>query len=77
MCTLSPRQLVVRELVDSGAQADVADKFGTTALIWACRKGHHSVVELLVADYGVDVNRSAKDGVTPVICLPRVDTATL
>ncbi len=39
---------VFRLLVQRGAKINVGDKYGTTALVWACRKGNVDIVEILL-----------------------------
>jgi ankyrin repeat-rich membrane spanning protein len=39
---------VVQKLLAAGAQVNTSDKFGSTALIWASRKGHVQIVEELL-----------------------------
>lgn len=35
-------------LIQRGAKVNVGDKYGTTALVWACRKGNAEIVEILL-----------------------------
>lgn len=46
---------VVFRLLEGGAQVNNSDKFGSTALIWAARKGHLAIVEkLLISGAEID-----------------------
>jgi len=49
---------IVRIMVDSGVDVDLADLYGTTPLLAASRSGHADIVRILV-DNGVDVNGAA------------------
>ena len=62
--TIFPGTVV--ELIEGGAEPDVADKYGTSALVWACRKGHYNVVHILLGK-GVDCNSAGTHGWTPLI----------
>ena len=42
------------------------DIYGNTALYWASLMGHHRVVEALLSDNAIDVNRSNSLGRTPL-----------
>ena len=44
----------VKLLIDAGVDANVADKDGYTALMWAVRYGYTEVVKLLI-DAGADI----------------------
>ena len=47
--------------MDCGADVQKSDKFGSTALYWACRKGHYECAKLLLrAD--VDPNAVGANG---------------
>jgi ankyrin repeat protein len=50
----------VRELLDSGADPNLLDTNGLTALVWATGQGNIDVVRLLL-DYGADPNLHAPD----------------
>lgn len=39
---------IVRQLIANGAKVNVGDKYGTTPLTWACRKGNLDIVEMLL-----------------------------
>jgi ankyrin repeat-rich membrane spanning protein len=44
-----------------GAQVNTSDKFGTTALIWAARKGYTQIVEDLM-NYGAELDAVGMHG---------------
>ena len=46
---------VIKQLVDAGTPVDAPTKYGATALIYACDKGHLDVVTYLL-DRGADIN---------------------
>jgi ankyrin repeat protein len=54
---------VIQHLINNGADVNIRDNFGYTALIWASFYGHIDIVRLLI-DAGADVNASANDGWT-------------
>jgi ankyrin repeat protein len=56
----------VKTFLAHGADINVKDKDGKTALIWAAYKGHRNVVKLLLA-HGADINVKDKDGKTALI----------
>lgn len=57
---------VVLLLLDEGAEIDVVDNNGRTALIWACAKGRIEIVKLLL-DKGANLHVADKDGRTALI----------
>lgn len=44
---------ITKALINHGAKVNVGDKYGTTALVWASRKGYTEIVELLLKAGGV------------------------
>jgi ankyrin repeat protein len=56
-----------RILVNLGADVDAKDKFGCTALIWACWKGKTDIARVLVKELGADVKVSDKVGFTALM----------
>ncbi len=54
-----------RELIASGADVNLADETGQTALHSACETGHTDLVALLIMG-GADVKRADADGTTPL-----------
>jgi ankyrin repeat protein len=60
--------LVVQYLgKEHGADVNLAELDGTTALIFAAQNGHLNVVQCLVGDFGADVNLEAHDGLTALM----------
>ena len=53
-------------LLKHGAEVNVADKYGDTALTEVARYGHSDVVELLL-EHGAEVNAADKYGQTPLM----------
>ena len=46
-----------------GARVNTADKFGTTPLIWACRRGYYEIAEeLLNHSANVDAAGMVREG---------------
>jgi ankyrin repeat protein len=61
------RPLVVKALIQAGADVDKATKNGSTALMWASENGHAAIVEALL-QAGADVDKAAdSDGATALI----------
>ncbi|XP_062519393.1 uncharacterized protein LOC134194477 isoform X3 [Corticium candelabrum] len=56
----------VEGLLDEDAEVDACDKDGMTVLMYACRNGSKSLVELLLSR-GADINRTDKWGWTALI----------
>ena len=56
----------VRELLDAGADIDIQDKFGRTALMLSAAYGRADTVKLLL-DAGADIDRSNKYGWTALM----------
>jgi ankyrin repeat protein len=54
---------VVHTLVKAGAQVDLQNKGGGTALIWAATNGHAAIVEALMKA-GAEINIQDEDGWT-------------
>ena len=54
---------IVRLLLSSGADVNVKDRDGWTALHWAAQNGHSAVVQLLL-EKGADINAKDQDGRT-------------
>lgn len=50
---------IVKSLLDQGADVNVRDKHGATALLYAAQRGHVEIIQVLLAHNNVDVN--AKD----------------
>jgi ankyrin repeat protein len=49
-------------LLESGSKLDSKDSSGRTPLSYTAENGHEAVVELLLAEDGVDVNSKDKNG---------------
>jgi ankyrin repeat protein len=60
--------MLVKLLLDSGADSECTDKFGLTPLTWALENEHEQVAQLLIG-WGANMTASNKPGYTPV---PRV-----
>ena len=58
--------LVVRTLLDAGADKDLAKNNGCTPLLIAAEKGHDAVVRTLL-DAGADKDLAMNDGATPLL----------
>ena len=69
MLCLTSNLLVVRALLDAGADIDVRDSRGRTPLMLAVMPsgGHHPLTELLV-EAGADLTLRTRDGETIVQC---------
>jgi hypothetical protein len=57
---------IVRNSLTVGANVDIVDSLGYTALHWAAKRNYSEMAKWLV-DYGANVNIQAKDGCTPLI----------
>jgi ankyrin repeat protein len=53
----------VKKLIEKGADVNVVDEYGATALYWASYKGHSEIVKILI-EAGADVNVVNRDGET-------------
>jgi ankyrin repeat protein len=53
----------VKKLIEKGADVNVVDEYGATALYWASYKGHSEIVKMLI-EAGADVNVVNKYGIT-------------
>jgi ankyrin repeat protein len=53
------RTATVQALIGAGADLNLQDKFGVTALMWASRKGHTATVQALIGA-GADLNLQIK-----------------
>eukprot|EP00472_Partenskyella_glossopodia_P003956 CAMPEP_0197528816 /NCGR_PEP_ID=MMETSP1318-20131121/26440_1 /TAXON_ID=552666 /ORGANISM="Partenskyella glossopodia, Strain RCC365" /LENGTH=71 /DNA_ID=CAMNT_0043084061 /DNA_START=82 /DNA_END=294 /DNA_ORIENTATION=+ len=51
----------VKDLINDGEEIDQTDDLGQTGLMWAIRKGHASIVELL-CDSNADVAHESQAG---------------
>jgi ankyrin repeat protein len=56
-----------KQAIADGADVNVKNKYGLTALHRAACEGHRDIVELLIAN-GEDVNVKKDDGMTPLHC---------
>ncbi len=59
------KDAIVKQMLDTGANASTADDAGNTPLHCAASGGHESIVQLLLTR-GVDVNRLDGEGCTPL-----------
>ena len=66
---LYSRPAIVELLLGRGAAVNAANKFGSTALMWAAPRT--PLVRVLLSR-GADVNAAATDGTTPVVVAARV-----
>lgn len=53
-------------LMQRGAKVNVGDKYGTTALVWACRKGNAEIVDILLKA-GANVDTAGMYSWTPLL----------
>lgn len=53
-------------LIERGAKVNVGDKYGTTALVWACRKGNAEIVDMLLKA-GANVDTAGMYSWTPLL----------
>jgi ankyrin repeat protein len=60
-------EVVVRMLLDKGADVEAKDEDGRTPLLCAAERGHEAVVRMLL-DKGADIEAKDKDGWTPLLC---------
>jgi ankyrin repeat protein len=51
-------------LLERSFDVNAADGYGRTALLWASKNGHGSVVKLLLQSKGIDINSRSNDGRT-------------
>jgi ankyrin repeat protein len=58
---------VLKALIDKGADVNVGDNYGWTALMRACQKGHLTTVQALLGAPGIDIDAKKPDGVTALI----------
>jgi len=63
----------VETLLSNGARVDLKAADGSTALMWAARKGEEAIVQALLAR-GANVNAKDGDGRTPLIYAARGKT---
>ena len=56
----------VLSFIESGANLNVVDETGRTALNWAASQGHSEIVNLL-AEHRADVNIRDKQGMSPLM----------
>jgi hypothetical protein len=62
--------------VEAGADVNVADKYGYTALMWATRNGHLTIVNYLLVKKA-NVNAKARDGYTALMFAARRGEPTI
>lgn len=55
---------IVKLVVEAGADTKLTNRFGGTALIPACERGHEAVVEMLLTHSDIDVNHINRLGWT-------------
>lgn len=53
-------------LIQRGAKVNVGDKYGTTSLVWACRKGNVEIVDMLLKS-GANVDTAGMYSWTPLL----------
>ena len=79
-CKSTPEDVTtVRSLLDAGADINIRDKYGRTALYWACHYNRTNIVPLLL-DAGADINITNNNGYTALQYATRrgkTDIATL
>ena len=61
--------VVARLLLERGADVNLTDNFGCTPVFEACRKGHFSLLRLLVEQCGADINVKNRWGESPLMHL--------
>jgi len=66
----------VRDLIDSGADVNLAASDGSTALLWAAYQSHPEMAEALIAA-GADTNLANNYGVTPLLEASRIGDAAV
>ena len=57
----------VRKLLQNGADVNLADKDGNTALIYACLLNNKFMIETLLEDKTLQVNRKNNSGISPYV----------
>ncbi|ROT85653.1 hypothetical protein C7M84_009722 [Penaeus vannamei] len=70
---------LVRTFIDAGAEVDLQDRVGRTALIWACRRGQNKVIKDLL-EAGADPNirdRTGRDALSWAKRYKKDDSAEL
>jgi ankyrin repeat protein len=54
-------------LKDERIEINQHDKYGDTALMWACSEGHKEIVEMLIQDKQIQINQQNKIGYTSLM----------
>ncbi|OQR89925.1 hypothetical protein ACHHYP_05941 [Achlya hypogyna] len=57
---------IAQKIVTAGGNINFVDKFGATPLFVAATKGHTSIVAMILANNGVDINSQTVEGNTPI-----------
>ena len=57
----------VRSLLELGADVNVVDVYGNTALHWACAKGDFPLIAEILVSNGANINQRENQGITPLM----------
>ena len=75
LALLEGQDVIVNLLLELGADVDLRDADGTTALMLASEAGNVELLQRLIAVSGADVNATREDGTTALMTAASVETA--